>query len=1285
MVSSSTLYKPNRSGSSSMQIMQPQLMSRLSLSSQPRGNDIVSFRVIDPPDDRYLPGYSVTQADGDTKTVGPRLKDLNIPFSLYGLPIPVTFGVRRLYGNMVWTVPLRENVVKKKKGGGKGGGAKTKSTEYEYYATFAVAFGVNGVQATTSRDVLRVWADGSLIYDRRSTGQTKIEGFNFVFYGGDEDQMPDPTMEEREGVGLVPPYRGMMLMVIKDLPVAAWGDRPPAISIEVGDSTSPRTSVTNIYPDAVNGSREQDDLIVDWSRFQAVTLRQADNTLRVYDLINNAVIGQGAINNGAGVGWATNDASMTDLDLQLTTGYSTTGSPAYIPWLGKIVASISASGRVPVFMADASSGIVTHWIGARALGVTPEFPANDFVPAVEAARIGGLPYFKGYIPFPDYYCPQLVYGLYNMDTYIFCVSNVYTEMVVLHFRGVDETLDMLTYENGADYQEVVGGTKAYGYSDSFLVDGSVIYRVRLDAGAKRTRSGTSDIVTGYTKTTWKTMGSGINNIFYYEPDDTLIVLLDNGSIFKYACADGSEIVSEVVTGTLPPAHFPNKNMADLSNGSFAYDTGADIREIDMVFCTVTDHTGQGSGLAANGKVYDSKSKSIVGIGSSGTGSPGTGQTDSMAEAVSRLFFDRLGDDRITLASFLEGISVLAGYAPADVDVSADIDDMIDGAIISNVTTFGNIMSPVSALYRFDIIESGGQVKFIRKPVGFAATDFAIGQGGGLLDSENNPDGVTFQFRREEEIAVPQRVNIRYLDKHLSYQWAIQHSTRSRAIETNQSNNQITYEVPIIMTSSEAKALSYKALWTAWNSRVSYGFRLGAKHIKIEPGDVGTFISNGLQYTIKAVEVTYHNDFSITVRGSGYLADESITVVADDVGGYPQIIPYTFASSAYILDIPLLEAAHDLNYAGHFPVYAYVGPAIPTTSWGGGSLWNAYDSLNYEEEVSNTLEGFVGIVPDILTVPDSILSTDTLNTMTVWPKEGDSTHLASCTELEMLNGANVAAYGANGRWEVIQFQTVTDNGNGSFTLSNILRGRRGTDYAVDYHRTGDTFVLLDAQWMELLSFTAADMEMSFRYKGVSFGKDQSTVIPSLVTLNGYGARPWPPVNLTIDRSLSALTGDLTISWNRRSRNSGAIVDGAENAPLDSTEENDYKVTIRRWAHKDYEWNGSAWVETTDTTNDEVEFLVTGATELVLTAAQIRTAELYEYATPDNPAVFGTTFTQVGGATIPESATENEQIVDLGYGEFVAFKYLDIMVQQKTNLPHSSGYGPGRWTRVVIADT
>ena len=1245
--------------------------------AKPSGNDIVSYTVIEPPDDRYFPGYSQTQADGDVKTVGPRLKDLNIPFSLYGLPIPFTFGVRRLYGNMIWAIPLRENTKKKKKGGK---GNKKKSIEYEYFGTFAVGFGYPGFGSAGSRQVLRIWADGSLIYDRRTFGQTKVEGLSFVFYPGTETQMPDPTIVAREGSGQVPPYRGMMYIVFKDLPVGPYGDRPPAISIEVGDVTSPTATINNIDPSSYDGVTTLTHILTDWDRYQSYTL--GGGLVRTFDLINN-VEANVVPNNPIGAGWDTNVSTITGTPLNVTGVGLTNETPGYIPWLNKIICRPGGAGSTAVMLMDPASGVVTHWIGADGPVTNASYPNNE-VTAADKLIAGTSAYYSGYIPVGCYYSAQIFYNLYWTETFIFVQGTVYNDLVVLHLRGRDDILDMLYVANSTVYDEIIAGTVGVGYSDSYLVDDDTIYRTRFTALTFRTKTGSSNSPGDFAITSWKVMPSGINNIYYYEPDDTLCVILDNGDFYKYSCVDGTEILTTTISGTLPGAHGKNKNCSSTKNGVIAYDIGSSVCEIDLIFGTKATLTG-GSNYAANGGQFDSSSRSIVGIATSGAGAAGTGQSASKTGAVSRVFYDRIQNGRIPLADFLEGVALMAGYDISEIEISSNIDDTIDGAMILNVTTFNSIMDPVSGLYRFDIIESGGKIKFIRQAVSAPATNFTIEEGETLMNGEGSFGQPTFMLRREEEIEIPQRVAVRYLDAALSFNWSMQFSTRSRTIETNQSTNQITFEVPIVMSAAEAKALSYKALWTGWNSRVSYNFRVTPEWLKIEPGDIGTVTAVGITYTVRAVQVTYNNDFTISVQAQGWLSDEAVEISADEGAGYPQTIPYTVGAAAYILDIPLLIGTDDLNYAGQFPAYVVVGSLVPSSDWPGGSMWAAYDSLTFEEDVSNQVDCYVGVVPTVPTVPGSILQRDDVNTMTVYTKEGDVTLLTSATEGEVLNGANYAAYGVTGRWEVIQFETVTDNGNGSYTLSGIYRGRRGTDYAVDNHRAGDLFILLDNDWVNLISFPLADVELGFRYKGVGFGQDPTLIPPQMITMNGYGARPWPPVNIRIARSLSALTGDITISWERRSRTTGGIVDGGEQAPLGATESNDYLVSIRRWAHKDYEWSGSNWDEVTDTTNDVVTFEVTGATELTLTAAEIRTAELYEYRTPDTPSSLGTSFTQVSGDTIPASDVINEIIEVLGFGEFVRFKYLEVMVQQKTTVPHSSGYGPGRWTTVMVEDT
>jgi Ni/Co efflux regulator RcnB len=94
---------------------------------------------------------------------GPRLGDLQVQASTYGMGIPQVFGSMRLAGNVIWARPLIEK--RHKQSAGKGGGGQ-KVVSYEYFATFAVAFARGPVDA-----IRRVWADGKLLVDLSENAQ----------------------------------------------------------------------------------------------------------------------------------------------------------------------------------------------------------------------------------------------------------------------------------------------------------------------------------------------------------------------------------------------------------------------------------------------------------------------------------------------------------------------------------------------------------------------------------------------------------------------------------------------------------------------------------------------------------------------------------------------------------------------------------------------------------------------------------------------------------------------------------------------------------------------------------------------------------------------------------------------------------------------------------------------------------------------------------------------------------------------------------------------------------
>ena len=59
-------------------------------------------------------------------------------------------------------------------------------------------------------------------------------------------------------------------------------------------------------------------------------------------------------------------------------------------------------------------------------------------------------------------------------------------------------------------------------------------------------------------------------------------------------------------------------------------------------------------------------------------------------------------------------------------------------------------------------------------------------------------------------------------------------------------------------------------------------------------------------------------------------------------------------------------------------------------------------------------------------------------------------------------------------QILQFATATLNGDGTYTLTNLLRGRFGTEQYVGTHASNRTFVFLDANVMQTVEYPASDI-------------------------------------------------------------------------------------------------------------------------------------------------------------------------------------------------------------------
>src|SRR6056297_1176920 len=152
---------------------------------------------------------------------GPRLDSLRITASTEGAVIPRVYGRMRMGGNVIWATDFREETKTTTQGGGKGGGGggKVKTTEYLYYASFAVALCEGPITG-----IGRIWADGKLL---------DTAGIVWRWYPGDEAQPADPFIAAKMGAANTPAYRGTAYVVFEELPLGDYGNRLPQLSFEV--------------------------------------------------------------------------------------------------------------------------------------------------------------------------------------------------------------------------------------------------------------------------------------------------------------------------------------------------------------------------------------------------------------------------------------------------------------------------------------------------------------------------------------------------------------------------------------------------------------------------------------------------------------------------------------------------------------------------------------------------------------------------------------------------------------------------------------------------------------------------------------------------------------------------------------------------------------------------------------------------------------------------------------------------------------------------------------------
>jgi hypothetical protein len=1092
---------------------------------------------------------------------GPRLGDLQVTSSSFGAPRAIGRGTVRQGGNVIW---FKGGKIDEKKrtdtiSGGKGsmtGSPDTKQTTYSYFGTWAQAFGEG-----PANDVLRIWADGKIVFDKRSTTTaTQKPGFNFRFYPGSETQQVDPAIEAEKGVGNAPAFRGTVMIVFDNIPLRDYGNRLPNITAEIAyDATDAKLSEESTDLPGTQTTQWATNVIgVDWDRghvfaVDALGANPEDTWLRKFRLSDLQEIDQ---RNGLDALIQTDDTKFKSSGV----GFSVLPNGDLITMVDEFP---GGTNQEPIVLIDPYS-------------------------LTEKARFGvgsaNTKYLATGFAQTDQFAPISMFTLTGKKDFVLCGSTFNSGSAgVLEVTG--QGLGYVYSTDGPAGAKTGLGKKVYsvcpgkvgeGEGTGFYVTAQVfgapnsttidIHKVTIKANASLDLTGALQIETGGEDEIIRSFApsdlfAGATNwndapyIVYDASDDTLILSATRDSpieerVFKINTDDGSILwtASEATNAGVKSNDTRFGNNSRLRGGTWGYIVGNNGFQINTVTGEVLhnndapDYAEDLSGFAMG--AYDSITETYIG--------PNIGTAST---PVVRFFFNRKTDAGISVGQIVKDLAERVGLDPAvDLDTT-DIDaTTTPGYLIGRQTNARAAIGTLARTYFFDGFESDDKLKF--KLRGAAAVRSITESEFVPLNNQNQ----TIKESRTQEVELPERFSLLYLDKDNDYLQNAHNAKRVKSpFPAMKSDNELGLDYPGALTATFAKQQAEKSLYTAWTERSQFSFRVPWTHLDLDPSDVVTLsLNNGQNLRARLVQADIGVDYSIEMVAIGEETNQFVSSVLGDAGsGVPtQIIPISFFVETIILDSPLFRDQDEIASRAGNNLYVAMGSA-QEGAFTAGILYKSIDAgASYTEEKSFVSEMNWGTTLNALAAPLSPWLTDTVNTLTVSMVSGASA-LQSITQAQLLDDLNTAAIlKNNGEIEIIGFQDVTVNADGTLTLSTLLRGKRGTETMIPGHTVGEKFLFMDPVDIELVTLGLAERNAARTYKSVGGGQIFENGQEQVLTSLHRALMPYHPAQ---PKMVDGASSSTDFTWERRTRVGGEIFDDVPLVPL-SEDTEEYELEI-----------------------------------------------------------------------------------------------------------------------------
>lgn len=1086
----------------------------------------------------------------DDKLTG-KLAELSIQTSSYNKIIPIIYGTNRIAGNIIWLGNIKEtyntNATTIKIG--KGQKIKQSSIEYFYNLSFAVAICKGEIEKINN-----VWADTKLL---------DLKQYKYRFYSGSSDQLPDSLIEAIEGIGNVPAYRDLCYIVFENFPLSEFNNRIPNFIFEVsrkniqemdnnlleycikGINLLPCCGETILNTKVQYRAEEQfAEYAIDWVDGIWTVLNQNNND-KIADALYSLNHLTSELKNCEyfiqhipifGDNINIKDCSLKPrVEFNVFTGQTYNyGYPIYTrPDRFKVgnkwnryntpLLSKDSTGKFRLFGGSiGDTGILSFFEELKNRG-----KKSIFCPEI-LLDIKNTPSYKTLTgsadEITDFFTKENGYNEFILHyvellkdyVYAFIIGNELSNLTSIqdengNFPAVDNLVNL-----AQQVKEIVGDNVKVGYSAGYKEYHSNNYWYNLDklwsseyidfVGIKAFFPLTNSLQTEITKETIKQ--GWINGEGYdYITENGIQIPIEQKYAYKnieywwkniHINPDGRQTDWVPKSKKIWFTEYGFRSIDCATNEPFKgigespkYSTGNSNFYAQKIAIEATEECFKNSSYVEHLFAYywDLRPYPFF-----------PNKTDIWKDGVNWQY-DYCLNGKTGLSNAKVSINQL--FSDANIDTkfikNIEVDEFIDGFVINNSMSIKDVLNTLQKVYFFDCVENDGKIAFISNKTNIRDKNNITTIYENELLEINKEQFINVDVISNTEL--PQRIDLVFLDKNNDY------DAKSLYAERNNTDSEKRYieTLPVVLDENRARNIVETLLYSTWLEKSIFTFILPLKYIYLEPADIVNLQLKNNTYILKINTVKLiDNKIVITATifdNTLYDYQNNITL-----NNNLEIFQESGRTHIEIIEIPAINQ----DMINKINVFFLIKNELK--NWQGAYLYfsnnnqKSYTILNETKTLStigSVLNTSHNVKPYYFDYKNKLKVT--------FNNKIDTDLLLNIGNYELFNGVNLAIYGN----EIIQFKNIVLNEDGTYTVSDLLRGLFDTENEISNHKEYDRFIILNDSILRQ-EFNYDKIDFNYSYKAVSIGNDMNSAENIIYTLKGINLKPFKPCHLRYEK-------------------------------------------------------------------------------------------------------------------------------------------------------------------------